>query len=126
MGFDSLPPLSISPTVFRFVKGLNLRTIGKDLGDVALMFSWDLLLYEPSVVRTRSEGGSFVNLTEGMDEPFFNFDPLRNVWIVMVTGLIQLWRFSNLNPSSTLDQLNGVLDAGIKTPVPQPVSPPVR
>ena len=76
MGFDSLPPLSTSPTVFGFLKSLNLRIIGKDLGDVPAVFGWDLVLYEPSEVQTGSEGGSFVDLTEEVDEPFFNFDPI--------------------------------------------------
>ena len=76
MGFDSLPLLSISPTVFGCLKSLNLRTIGKDLGDVPPVFGWDLVLYEPSEVRTGSEGGSFMDLTEGIDEPFFNSDPV--------------------------------------------------
>jgi len=70
-------PFSISPTVFEFLKSLNLRTIRKDLSDVPPVCDQDLVLYEPSVVRTRSEGGSFVDLTEGMDKPFFNFNPVK-------------------------------------------------
>jgi len=38
MGFDSLPPLSICPTIFGFLKRLDLRTIEKDLGDVPSVF----------------------------------------------------------------------------------------
>ena len=74
------------------------------------VFGWDLVLYEPGVVRIGFESGSTVNPTEVMDEPFFNFDPVE----VIVMGLIQLWRSYKLNLSSRLDGLNGVLDADIK------------
>ena len=34
MSFDSLPPISISPAIFRFLKSLNLKPVGKGLDDV--------------------------------------------------------------------------------------------
>jgi len=51
--------------------------MGKKLGDMPSVFGWELVLYEPSVVGSRSEGGSTVNLTEVLREHFFNFDPVE-------------------------------------------------
>jgi len=51
MGFNSLPPLSISSPVFGFLKSLNLRSVGKELGDVPLVFGWELVVFEPSMVQ---------------------------------------------------------------------------
>ena len=38
MGFNSLPPLLIFSLVFRLLKSLNLRSVGKELDDVPLVF----------------------------------------------------------------------------------------
>jgi len=33
-GMDPLPPISISPAIFEFLKSLNLQSVGKGLDDV--------------------------------------------------------------------------------------------
>ena len=71
MGFDSLPSLSISPTIFGFLKILDLRTMGKDLGDVPPVFGWELVPYDPIMVELGPKGGCAVGLDDMSDEPFF-------------------------------------------------------
>jgi len=45
IGFDYLSPLSISPTIFGFVKRLGLRIVGKELGNVPwyLVGNWSCM-----------------------------------------------------------------------------------
>ena len=43
MGFDSLPPISISPAIFRFLKSLNLQSVGKGLEDMPSVLGWELV-----------------------------------------------------------------------------------
>jgi len=38
MGFNSLPPFPIVSTIFGFLKSLDLRTMGLELGDVLPIF----------------------------------------------------------------------------------------
>jgi len=52
MGFNSLPPLPIVSTIFKFLKSLDIRTVGLELGNVPPEFGWDLVLFEPIVERT--------------------------------------------------------------------------
>ena len=56
MGLNSLPPLPIISTVFGFLKSLDLRTVGLELGDVSSEFRWALVLFESSVEQTVPEG----------------------------------------------------------------------
>jgi len=46
MGFESLPPLSIISKPFRFLKSLNLNSVGLGLNEVLPEFGWDLILFE--------------------------------------------------------------------------------
>ena len=55
-GFNSLPPLPIISTIFEFLKSLDLRTVGMKLGDVPPEFGWVLLLFDPNLEPTVSEG----------------------------------------------------------------------
>ena len=118
MGFDSLPPLLISPTIFEFVKSLDLRTVGKDLGDVPPVFGWKLVPYEPIMVESGHEGSCTVRFTDVLDEHFFNFDPLSSSWVILVMSLTLLWRSNPPRPfhRPPLDRVNGVPNFGLRPP----------
>ena len=45
MGFNFLPPLPIISKTFRFLKRLNLRSMGIELSHVPPEFGWDLVLF---------------------------------------------------------------------------------
>ena len=51
-----LPPLLIVSTSFGFLKSLDLRTVGVELGDVPRVFGWDLVLFEVDGDQIVSEG----------------------------------------------------------------------
>jgi len=53
-----------------------LKTVGKKLGDVPPTFGWDLVVFEPKTEQIMSESGFLESLSEGMDEPFLNLDPV--------------------------------------------------
>jgi len=78
MGFDSLP-LSISPTIFGFLKTLALQIVGKDLGNVPPVFGWELVPYDPIMVESTPEGACSVGSNDVLDEPFFNFGPVEQI-----------------------------------------------
>ena len=40
-------------------------------GQCTLIFSWELVLYEPNMVGSRAEGGCTVTLHDVVDEHFF-------------------------------------------------------
>ena len=52
-GMDSLPPISISPTIFGFLKSLNLQLVGKGLDDMPSVLGWELVVCDPVVVESR-------------------------------------------------------------------------
>jgi len=56
MGFNFLPPLPIISKPFGFLKHVDLRTVGLDLGDIPVKSTWELELFKPVVEQTRSEG----------------------------------------------------------------------
>ena len=56
MGFNSLPPLPIISTIFGFLKSVDLRMVGLELGDVPSEFGWPLVLFESNVEHTVPEG----------------------------------------------------------------------
>ena len=51
-----LPPLPIVSTIFGFLKNLDLRTKGVELGDVPRVFRWDLVLFTVDGDRAVSKG----------------------------------------------------------------------
>jgi len=53
--------------------------MGKDLGDVPLVFGWKLVPYKSIVVESGPEGGCTVSFTDVLDEPFFNFEPVEQL-----------------------------------------------
>jgi len=57
-GFNSLPSLAITSIVFEFLKSLKLKIAGRGLGDVLLVFGWELVLFKPYVEPTVSDGVS--------------------------------------------------------------------
>jgi len=126
-GFDSLPPLSISPTIFWFLKSVILKTVGKELGDVPPTFGWDLVVFEPKTEQIMSKGGSFESSSKGMDEPFLNLDLVvedcedndgdRSDSVVEVLQS-QPVQITKPNEQGTIRH--------IKTTVSRPVSSPVR
>jgi len=67
MGFNSLPPLPIVLTIFWFLKSLDLRTVGLELGNVPPEFGWDLVLFEPIMEQTVPRGVS--EPSEAQTEP---------------------------------------------------------
>jgi len=54
--FNLLPPLPIISTTYGFLKSLDLRTVGVELGDVLRVFKWDLVLFEVDEDQTVLEG----------------------------------------------------------------------
>jgi len=56
MGFNFLPPLPIISKPFGFLKSVDLRTVGLDLGDVPVKFRWELAVLKPVVEQLRSDG----------------------------------------------------------------------
>ena len=56
MGFNFLPPLRIISKPFGFLKHVDLRIVGLDLGDILVKFGWELELFKPVVEQTRSKG----------------------------------------------------------------------
>jgi len=73
MGFNSLLPLPIISTIFGVLKSLDLRTVGMELGDVPPEFGWVLVLFEPNLEPTVSEGvlepSKGQTVSEGVLEP---------------------------------------------------------
>jgi len=53
-GFNFLPPLPIISMPFKFLKSVDLKTIGKSLGDVPSGFGWKLVEWKPTVVYSGS------------------------------------------------------------------------
>jgi len=43
MAFESLPPLPIASVPFKFLKSLNLISLGMGLNDVPSSFGWELV-----------------------------------------------------------------------------------
>jgi len=81
MGFDSLPPISISPVIFGFLKSLSLKSVGKSLDDVSSILGWEFVVYDPVVAesgttRIGPEGGYTVDVERVMEDPFLNDDPI--------------------------------------------------
>ena len=48
-GFETSPPLAISSSVFQFLKGLNLKSVGLGLESVSFQFGWDLVEWNPKL-----------------------------------------------------------------------------
>ena len=102
--------------IFGFLKSVILKTVRKKLGDVPPTFGCDLAVFEPKTKQIMSEGGSFKSLSEGMDEPLLNPNPVvEDCEDSDGDGLIQLLRSSNLNPSKQPNQTNRAL-SGISKP----------
>jgi len=57
MGFDCLPPLPIATVTFKFLKSLDLISLGKGLNDVPSSFGWELVEWKPMVHQIRTEIG---------------------------------------------------------------------
>lgn len=56
MGFNTLPPLPIISTIFRFLTCLDLRTVGIDQGVVSRWFGWELAFFKVDLAQTGHEG----------------------------------------------------------------------
>jgi len=50
-GFEILPPLAISSSVFQFLKGLNLNSVGLGLESVPFQFGWNLVEWNPNLEK---------------------------------------------------------------------------
>ena len=57
MGFDCLTRLTIATLPFKFLKSLDLISMGKGFIDVSSGFGWDLVEWKPSVHQIGSETG---------------------------------------------------------------------
>ena len=55
MGLDCLPPLPIATLPFKFLKSLDLISMGRGLGDVSSSFGWELVEWKSSVNLIRFE-----------------------------------------------------------------------
>jgi len=55
MGFNFLPPFPIATLPFKFIKRIDLITMGRGLGDVPFGFGWELVEWKPSANQTGSE-----------------------------------------------------------------------
>ena len=56
MRFNFLPSLPVILKPFGFLKHVDLRTVGLDLGDIRVKFDWELELFKSVVEQTRFEG----------------------------------------------------------------------
>jgi len=74
IGFNSLPPLPIISTIFGFLKSLDLRTVGIELGDVPPEFGWDLVLFEPDMEPTRPKGVLEPNMGQTVSDGVLEVD----------------------------------------------------
>ena len=66
MGFNCLPPSPIATLPLKFLKSIDLSTMGRGLGDVVLGFSWELVEWKPSVNLIGSKG--WLRPNEGFPE----------------------------------------------------------
>jgi len=57
VGFESLPPLPIASVPFKFLKSLDLISLGMGLNDVPSGFAWELVEWKPMVQLFRAEFG---------------------------------------------------------------------
>jgi len=62
---------------FKFLKSVDLRTMGKDLGDIPSGFDWEITVWKPIMEQPRAEedfipGWGFVDL-ETRSEPVHEF-----------------------------------------------------
>ena len=53
MDFNSLAPISITPTIFGLLKSLDLKSVGMSLENVSLVMGWELVVYDPVVADSR-------------------------------------------------------------------------
>ena len=49
IGFEISPPLAISSSIFQFLKGLNLKSVGLGLESVPFHFGWDIVEWNPKL-----------------------------------------------------------------------------
>ena len=75
MGFDFVPHMFVSPPIFGFLKSLDLRTMGKGLGDGER----NPIVVESSTRRIGPEDSCVVDVENILDEPLFNFDPVEKI-----------------------------------------------
>ena len=69
MGFNSLPPLPIISIIFGFLKSVDLRTVGLELGDVLSEFRWALVLFELSGEQIVPKGVLGLDAVQSGPEP---------------------------------------------------------
>ena len=70
--------MPIIPTIFDFLKILDLRTVGLELGDVPFEFGWDLVLFEPNVEPTGSKGVLEPSASQGMSDDVLEVDTAQS------------------------------------------------
>ena len=68
-GFEALSPLTISSNLLRFLKCLDLKSVGLGLENVPFHFGWDIVVWNPKLsVKPVDLGVNLVEIMEICDE----------------------------------------------------------
>ena len=134
MGFDSSPPISISPAIFGFLKSLNLKSVGKGLDDVPPVLGRELVVYDPVVAESRTmrkglEGGCTVDVEHVMEDPFLNDDPIKdtaNIDSDESNSILWIKRTTQTIPQTASRPAEWVPNSGLKTIVSKPSTTSTR
>ena len=136
MGFNFLPPLPITILPFKFLRSLDLISMGRGLGDVPSGFGWELVEWKPSVNQIGSErrvrpNEGFTKVCEVLEveDDVSKEDLVPKIDLDLGTGPELVLDFGDVSseslpvfedyPGDTFEKVGEIdLDEGSQTPTP--------